>query len=223
MSSDLEEWLNLQGGDGVRLGEFVMKLLLYVDDLVLISKSTHGFQMHLYGLEHFCRAVEMQVNISKTKILIFSNKRKQSRHTFFFEGNILEEVNEYKYLGIDFNNRLNWEDCRNKRILGGWKELYSLQNICREVDLWDYKTIKVLFGLLVCPVMLYGCELWASSTPVSKWKQIEKIQKLLIMSKFKIKSLVPYEIMLSETGATPIEAIAMVRLIRYLKRIEKME
>ena len=42
------------------------------------------------------------------------------------------------------------------------------------------------------------------------------------MSKFKIKSLVPYEIMLSETGATPIEAVAMVRLIRYLKRIEQM-
>ena len=82
--------------------------------------------------------------------------------------------------------------------------------------------IKVLFGLLVCPIMLYGCEFWASSTPVSKWKQIEKIQKRLIMSKFKIKSLVPCEIMLSETGATPIKAIAMVWLIRYLKRIEQM-
>ena len=42
------------------------------------------------------------------------------------------------------------------------------------------------------------------------------------MSKFKIKSSVPYEIMLSETGAAPIEAIAMVRLIRYLKRMEQM-
>ena len=82
--------------------------------------------------------------------------------------------------------------------------------------------IKVLLGLLVCPVILYGCELWASSISISKWKQIEKIQKRLIMSKFKIKSSVPYEIMLSETGAAPIEAIAMVQLIRYLKRIEQM-
>ena len=74
----LEEWLNLQGGDGVRLGEFVINLLLYVDDLVLISKLARGLQMHLYALDHFCRAVGMQVNISKTKIMIFSNKRKQS-------------------------------------------------------------------------------------------------------------------------------------------------
>ena len=35
---------------------------------------------------------------------------------FFFEGNILEEVNKYKYLRIDFNNKLNWEDCRKKTI-----------------------------------------------------------------------------------------------------------
>ena len=38
----------------------------------------------------------------------------------------------------------------------------------------------------------------------------------------KIKILVPYEIMLSEIGATHIEAIAMVLLIRYLKRIKQM-
>ena len=38
----LEEWLNFQGGDGVRLGEFVIKLLLYADDLVLAAKSAHG-------------------------------------------------------------------------------------------------------------------------------------------------------------------------------------
>jgi hypothetical protein len=32
----LEEWLNLQEGDGALLGEFVIRLLLYVDDLILI-------------------------------------------------------------------------------------------------------------------------------------------------------------------------------------------
>jgi hypothetical protein len=45
----------------------------------------------------------------------------------------------------------------------------------------------------------------------------------LITNKFKIKSAVHYIILLSETGAAPIEAIAMVRVIRYLKKIEQME
>ena len=77
-------------------------------------------------------------------------------------------------------------------------------------QLWDLKTSLTLFGLLVILVILYGCELWANTSTEMQWKQIEKIQKRLITNKFKIKSAVPYAILLSETGATPIEAIAMV-------------
>ena len=40
----LEEWLNLQEDDGALLGEFVIRLLLYEDDLILIAKSSLGLQ-----------------------------------------------------------------------------------------------------------------------------------------------------------------------------------
>ena len=85
---------------------------------------------------------------------------------------------------------------------------------------WDWKTTLTLFGILV---ILYSCELWASGTSDMQWKQIEKIQKHLITNKFKIRSTIPYAILLSETGATPIEAIAMVQVIRYLKKTKQME
>jgi hypothetical protein len=182
----LEEWLNSQGGDGIHLGKFIIRLLLYTDDLILIAKSTLGLQEHLCSLEQFCRRVGMQVNISKTKVVVFSNKRKHNQHKFYFEGNILEEVADYKYLGIDFNRNLSWDGCRKKRTLGGWKAFYSFQNRRREAELWDWKTTLTLFGLLVLLVILYGCELWASSTTDMQWKQIEKIQKRLITNKFKI-------------------------------------
>ena len=97
----LEEWLNSQRGDGIYLCKVVIRLLLYVDDLILIAKSTLGLQEHLLSLEHFCRRVGMQVNISKTKVMVSSKKIKHNQHKFYFEGNILEEVADYKYLGID--------------------------------------------------------------------------------------------------------------------------
>lgn len=107
--------------------------------------------------------------------------------------------------------------------MGGWKAFYAFQNRCRETELWDWKTTQTLFGLLVILVILYGCELWANSTSDMQWRQIEKIQKRLITQKFKIKNAVPYATLLSETGVAPIEAIAMVRVIRNLKKIEKIE
>jgi hypothetical protein len=136
----------------------------------------------------------MQVNTSKTKVLIFSSKRKHKQHKFYFEGNTLEEVEDYKYLGVDFNKNLSWEGCRKKRTLGGWKAFYAFQNRCREAELWDWKTMQTLFGILVIPVVIYGCEVWANSTSDLQWNQIEKIKKRLIANKFKIKSSVPYDI-----------------------------
>jgi hypothetical protein len=158
----LEEWLNLQEGDGALLGDFVIRLLLYADDLILIAKSWVARTLNFPW--RFCSTVGMQVNTSKTKVVIFSSKRKHKQHKFYFEGNIIEEVANYKYLGIDFNKNLSWEGCRKKRTLGGWKAFYAFQNRCREVELWDWKTMQTLFGILVILVVLYGCEVWASST-----------------------------------------------------------
>ena len=45
--------------------------------------------------------------------------------------------------------------------------------------------------------------------------------KRLITNKFKIKSAVPYDNLLNETETAPIEAIAMVLVIMYLKKLNK--
>jgi hypothetical protein len=99
------------------------------------------------------------VNIAKKKIMIFSLNRKDKPTTFLFEGSPFEIVKEYKYLEIDFHYKLSWETCRAKRIQGGSRASYLVQNRCRKVELWDWKTKKNLFGLLVTPVVLHGCEI----------------------------------------------------------------
>jgi hypothetical protein len=71
--------------------------------------------------------------------------------------------------------------------------------------------------------LLIGPGFSTNNTFDLQWKQIEKIKKRLIKNKFQIKGSIPYDIMLSEMGVAPIEAISMVRLMRYLKKIEQME
>lgn len=187
----LQEWIDKFGDGGVYLTNYVIKLLLYVDDLILMAKTAQDLKEHLKALELFYHQVGMQVNTTKTKVMIFTLKRKKVHREFVFEGSPLQVVNEYKYLGLDFHNKLNWETCRAKRIQGGWKALYSLQNRCRRAKLWDWKTKKTLFELLVVPVVLYGCEVWGSSTSAKKWRQIKRLQKHLITHSLKIKSTVP--------------------------------
>lgn len=95
--------------------------------------------------------------------MIFSLKKKKHQVNFFFEGSPLEVVTDYKYLGIVFHNRLTWETCRSKRIQGRWRSLYLLHNRCRKEELWDWKTKKTLFSLLVVLAILYGCKVWGNS------------------------------------------------------------
>jgi len=40
------------------------------------------------------------------KVVVLSENIKHNQHKFYFEGNILEEVANYKYLRIDFNKNL---------------------------------------------------------------------------------------------------------------------
>ena len=109
------------------MAHFVIRLLLYTDDLIILAKIAKGLKEHLKALECFCHEVGMQVNTSKTKIMIFSlKKNKGIQDDFLFENSPLEIVEEYKYLGIDFHNKLNWDTCRSKMIEGGWKVLYAL-------------------------------------------------------------------------------------------------
>ena len=69
------------------LNRFFWYSLLYEDDLILIAKIAIGLREHLSKLETFCTEVGMEVNIAKTKIMIFSLKKRQQQHAFIFKGN----------------------------------------------------------------------------------------------------------------------------------------
>lgn len=90
-------------------------------------------------------------------------------------------------------------------------------------ELWDWQTIKVLFSLLVTLILLYDYEVWASGTSTTKWMQIERIKKCLIINSLKIKIITPYEIILIETRMFPLEATTMTKMLYYLNKIEKIK
>ena len=104
----------------------------------------------------------MTVNTDKTKVMIIKSK-KDSYANFMYDNNNLEEVYCYKYLGIDIHHKLNEKYRIEKKINGGWKAYFGLENDCKKANLvmWDKR--KFLFENLVTPIILYGCEVWGCS------------------------------------------------------------
>ena len=87
--------------------------------------------------------------------------------------------------------------------------------------MWDKR--KLLFETLVTYVILYGFEVWGCIISRESSRKIEEIQKHFIRSyNLKIKSNTPYPIILIEVGLSPIEILAMARLLLYKHEINNM-
>ena len=57
--------------DASTLMGVMVPLLLYADDLILMSESASGLQKQLDALASFCERRVLTVNLSKTKVMVF--------------------------------------------------------------------------------------------------------------------------------------------------------
>ena len=79
--------------------------LLYADDLVLMPASQSGLNNCIAKLETFCDKWQLDVNIKKSKIVIFNpSGRNMAKPKFAYKGTQLETVQSYCYLGIDLSS-----------------------------------------------------------------------------------------------------------------------
>ena len=100
-----------------------------------------------------------------------------------------------------------------KGINGGWKSYFGLENNCKSSNLvmWDKK--KLWFETLVIQVIIYGCEVCHCSISRDSWRKIGQIHKYFITCNIKIKSNIPYPILLIKVALSLIESITMTRYL----------
>ncbi|MCO5571119.1 hypothetical protein L7F22_024851 [Adiantum nelumboides] len=100
---ELSEHILRDGGGGVDLAGTHIHIMLYADDIVLVSESQEGLQRHLQILDDFCTRRGLTVNLGKTKVLIFHTSRQvRSSATFTLAGGRVEVTDSYVYLGTTF-------------------------------------------------------------------------------------------------------------------------
>ena len=61
-------------------GNIWLGAIAYVDDLVLISKSPHELQAMLNTCQSWCEKSRVEINLEKTKIMIFNSRLQQTHN-----------------------------------------------------------------------------------------------------------------------------------------------
>ena len=76
------------GVDGIRIADNICRVILYADDLALLSESPSGLQRSLHYLEEFCLAFKMEVNVKKSEVVVFNSNflDDNTQHKWQFQG-----------------------------------------------------------------------------------------------------------------------------------------
>ena len=79
---EVSHYIERFGGSGARLASITIQILLYADDIVLISDSPEELQRHLNALKLFCMDKGLSINMDKTKVMVFNPTQAWvTRHT----------------------------------------------------------------------------------------------------------------------------------------------
>lgn len=116
-------------------------MLLYADDTVILVESDSELQAGLNAMYLYCKCWSLEVNVSKTQIVIFRKRsyKLNDNLVFSYNGQNIDIVNEFTYLGIVFTT--NGSFCKNKEKLVSQarKAMHSIskksRKLCLPIDI----------------------------------------------------------------------------------------
>ncbi|GBP95044.1 hypothetical protein EVAR_64276_1 [Eumeta japonica] len=98
-----------------------VKCLLYADVQVILAPSTRGLQEMVNNMNDSVKKRGMKVNVGKTQILIFERGEWTIECDILIEGEKVEQVKEFVYLGSLFTNDGKHDRDIGRRINAGNK------------------------------------------------------------------------------------------------------
>ena len=104
---------------------FRLYLLMYADDTVLLAESPEDLQTSLNTMKDYCSMFDLEINIDKTKVMIFSRGKLRKPHYFNYGDQNIEVVNEYNYLRLVFNYNAKFNVAKNNLYQKGSKAMFS--------------------------------------------------------------------------------------------------
>ena len=190
---------------------FIMELLAlyYADDTIILAESPDDLQNSLNELFNYCQKWKLKVNEDKTKILCFTKKRK-NEHTFSYNGQNLEIVKDFVYLGVTLTTNGISQKSVQARIPPTHRAIFSTLSMCRANELPIDLTLE-LFQKIVAPCTLYGAEIYG----FRNCGQLETLQHKYLKYALKLKNATSTHMLLGETGFFPLEYYIKIKMLGF--------
>ena len=160
--NDLDDYLEQHNCNGINIESsdqeisIYLKLLvlLYADDTVIFGTDAVAFQESLNHFYEYTRLWKLNINYTKTKIMIFGI-RNVEQFQFRLGTSVISICDEFKYLGVVFSKSRSFYKAMKHNVEHAKKALYLLYKRIRNLHL-PLDLQLHLFDHTILPILLYG-------------------------------------------------------------------
>ena len=181
-------------------------------------QCAEDLQEALEGLHNYCNKWALNVNIDKTKVIIFSRGKTKKFKSFKFGKNTIKVVDDYVYLGTTFNYNGTFNKAKAKQALQAKKDTFSIITKIKQLNL-TFETSIELFERLIIPVLLYGSEIWGYENP----KQLQTMVNNVMRKFLKLHKSTPICMINGELGLKEISEYIENRMMNFWFQVETGE
>jgi hypothetical protein len=208
------------------LNNVPVSYLLYADDVVLLAQNEEDLQKSVHGLEKFCSDWGLT---EKTKVLVFNRTGKIIKTKVTYNNTVLENVQIYKYLGIQFHASGKFEIARQDLVDRSLKAMFKLTSTFKNIQP-SFITSMHLFDRMVKPVLTYGADICGYRP--SKCASLYNEMKKDVMEKCHLKycrfvlgvnKRAPNIGIYGETGRFPMFISSVTLYIKYWHRLAQCD
>ena len=210
------------GSHGIQLlpNQIELFLMLFADDLALMSSTVAGLQNQLNLLGESSQKLGLKVSTEKTKIVVF---RKGGHlgvgEQWHLDGKNIEVVGKYKYLGLNLSTMLSFNIATTEFVTRAKKAVVEIVRALKSYGCFSCQVFFRLFDSQITPSLLYASELWG----YKEIKQIEKVHLYACKLFGNLPARTPNDMIYGELGRYPLAIVSAARCIQYWFRLLKQD
>jgi hypothetical protein len=214
-------------GSKQRPGAKRLALLLFADDIALLANSEEELRQMMLAVDEFAQRWRFTFNASKCKVMAAGSNRSvddEKREPWRINGDAgttaMEEVDAYKYLGVDVQRNGQWQRHMARLTASATKRLPSLWKCGASHRGMRTRTARHLAEILVRPVLQYGAEIVWPTAKAQMAAERVMLQAARIVTGAGAGTL--SDALRGELGWRSLEEMRTIRQLNYFHRLRTL-
>lgn len=199
-------------------------VMAYADDLIIyitgkeFQEVERRLNKELAKINEEAKEINMEFSAEKTKIVLFTNKRKKGRQmNFQLNGKTIEIRKNWKYLGIIWDEHLTFKEEIEERAKKAKMKYNMFKFVSHKLFGANTRTLINIYSTHIRSLLEYGSEVWGSATE-SNLRKIDTIEQWCLTRALGISIRAKKEDVLNSCNITPIDERRKERLMKFWEK-----